>query len=140
MCLCCRCSLALTFCNTTNVLQIKQNLGLDQAKACFTAAAPIAIEVLQYFASLDLPIFEVRCSDVPRLLTSAMNSHSYHFYTGIAIVYPIEQQQLYRYSVLYIVACAMLQSMHCYTAGMSVCAQLNAHVQFIVSAIDCYLH
>ncbi len=38
---------------------IKKALGLDQAKACFTAAAPIAPETLLYFASLDIPVYEV---------------------------------------------------------------------------------
>jgi len=39
--------------------KIKESLGLDQAKACFTAAAPIAPETLWYFASLDIPVYEV---------------------------------------------------------------------------------
>lgn len=39
--------------------KIKGALGLDCTKACFTAAAPIAPEVLRYFASLDIPVFEV---------------------------------------------------------------------------------
>jgi len=38
---------------------IKQALGLDKCKACFTAAAPIAPETLWYFASLDIPVFEM---------------------------------------------------------------------------------
>lgn len=38
---------------------IKKKLGLDQAKGCFTAAAPIAPETLWYFASLDIPVYEV---------------------------------------------------------------------------------
>jgi long-chain-fatty-acid--CoA ligase ACSBG len=33
--------------------------GLDQCKACFTAAAPIAPEVVSYFGSLDIPLYEV---------------------------------------------------------------------------------
>lgn len=39
--------------------KIKQALGLDKAKGCFTAAAPIAAETLNYFASLDIPVYEV---------------------------------------------------------------------------------
>lgn len=39
--------------------KIKEALGLDQTKGCFTAAAPIAPETLWYFASLDIPIYEV---------------------------------------------------------------------------------
>ncbi|RYG65399.1 hypothetical protein EON64_11980, partial [archaeon] len=39
--------------------KIKEVLGLDQAKCCFTAAAPIAPETLWYFASLDIPVYEV---------------------------------------------------------------------------------
>ncbi|KAG5188597.1 long chain acyl-CoA synthetase [Tribonema minus] len=39
--------------------KVKENLGLDQAKGCFSAAAPISTEILEYFGSLDLPIYEV---------------------------------------------------------------------------------
>ncbi|CAM9855418.1 unnamed protein product [Chrysoparadoxa australica] len=39
--------------------KVKQSLGLDQAKCCFTAAAPIPVQVLEYFASLDIAILEV---------------------------------------------------------------------------------
>ena len=39
--------------------KIKNALGLDQCRACITAAAPIAKETLQYFASLDIPLYEV---------------------------------------------------------------------------------
>jgi long-chain-fatty-acid--CoA ligase ACSBG len=38
---------------------IRGALGLDQCKGCFTAAAPIAPETLWYFASLDIPVYEV---------------------------------------------------------------------------------
>jgi long-chain-fatty-acid--CoA ligase ACSBG len=38
---------------------IKKALGLDECKACFTAAAPISVETLNYFASLDIPVYEV---------------------------------------------------------------------------------
>jgi long-chain-fatty-acid--CoA ligase ACSBG len=39
--------------------KVKQALGLDQAKMCITAAAPIALGTMQYFASLGIPIYEV---------------------------------------------------------------------------------
>lgn len=39
--------------------EIKKSLGLDQAKGCFTAAAPISVETLWFFASLDIPVYEV---------------------------------------------------------------------------------
>ena len=38
---------------------IKEAIGLDQAKGCFTAAAPISPDTLNYFASLNIPVFEV---------------------------------------------------------------------------------
>jgi long-chain-fatty-acid--CoA ligase ACSBG len=45
--------------NSLILSKIKEALGLDQTKACFTAAAPIAPDTLYYFASLDIPIYEV---------------------------------------------------------------------------------
>lgn len=39
--------------------KIKQALGLERCKGCFTAAAPISPEILNYFASLDIPVYEV---------------------------------------------------------------------------------
>lgn len=39
--------------------RIKSTLGLDQCRACITAAAPIAKETLEYFAALDIPLYEV---------------------------------------------------------------------------------
>lgn len=39
--------------------KIKEALGLDKSRANFTAAAPIAVDVLNYFASLDMPVYEV---------------------------------------------------------------------------------
>jgi long-chain-fatty-acid--CoA ligase ACSBG len=38
---------------------IKGRLGLHKSKANFTAAAPISTDTLNYFASLDIPVFEV---------------------------------------------------------------------------------
>jgi len=38
---------------------VRAALGLDECKACFTAAAPIAPETLFYFGSLDIPVYEV---------------------------------------------------------------------------------
>ena len=38
---------------------IKRQLGLEQARACFTGAAPIDREVLEYFGSLDIPVYEL---------------------------------------------------------------------------------
>ena len=32
---------------------------MDQVKGAFTAAAPISVDTLNYFASLDIPVFEV---------------------------------------------------------------------------------
>jgi len=45
--------------NTLVLSKIKDALGLDQAKGCFTAAAPISADTLWYFASVDIPVFEV---------------------------------------------------------------------------------
>mmetsp|Transcript_27277 Transcript_27277/g.27510 ORF Transcript_27277/g.27510 Transcript_27277/m.27510 type:complete len:663 (-) Transcript_27277:375-2363(-) len=39
--------------------KIKNILGLDAAKGCYTAAAPISVDTLNYFASLDIPVYEV---------------------------------------------------------------------------------
>lgn len=38
---------------------VKKALGFDQCKLCFTAAAPISIEILHYFGSLDIAVYEV---------------------------------------------------------------------------------
>jgi len=45
--------------NSIVLSKIKDALGLDQCKCCYTAAAPISTEVLNYFGSLDIPIYEV---------------------------------------------------------------------------------
>jgi long-chain acyl-CoA synthetase len=39
--------------------KVKAALGLDQARLCASGAAPVATEVLEFFAGLDLPIYEV---------------------------------------------------------------------------------
>lgn len=39
--------------------KIKEALGLDKCRAYFTAAAPISIETLKYFASLDIALYEL---------------------------------------------------------------------------------
>jgi long-chain-fatty-acid--CoA ligase ACSBG len=38
---------------------IKATLGLDKCKGFFTAAAPISVDTINYFASLDIPLYEV---------------------------------------------------------------------------------
>eukprot|EP01040_Poterioochromonas_malhamensis_P007352 gene7352-7933_t len=45
--------------NSLILSKIKEALGLDHCKGCFTAAAPIAPETLWYFASLDIAVYEV---------------------------------------------------------------------------------
>jgi long-chain-fatty-acid--CoA ligase ACSBG len=39
--------------------KIKDKLGFDQCRLCLTGAAPISVEILNYFASIDIPIYEV---------------------------------------------------------------------------------
>jgi long-chain-fatty-acid--CoA ligase ACSBG len=45
--------------NSLVLTKIKEALGLECTKGCFTAAAPIAPETLFYFATLDIPVYEV---------------------------------------------------------------------------------
>ncbi len=45
--------------NSMVLSKIKEALGLDQCKGNFTAAAPISPDTLWYFASLDIPVFEL---------------------------------------------------------------------------------
>uniref|UniRef100_K3W526 AMP-dependent synthetase/ligase domain-containing protein n=1 Tax=Globisporangium ultimum (strain ATCC 200006 / CBS 805.95 / DAOM BR144) TaxID=431595 RepID=K3W526_GLOUD len=44
--------------NSLVLSRVKEALGLDQCVSCFSGAAPIHREVVEYFGSLDLPIFE----------------------------------------------------------------------------------
>ncbi len=39
--------------------KVKEGLGLGEARICVSGAAPIAPEVLEFFAGVDLPIYEV---------------------------------------------------------------------------------
>lgn len=45
--------------NTLVLSKVKDALGLDQCHGFFTAAAPISLSTLQYFASLDIPVHEL---------------------------------------------------------------------------------
>lgn len=45
--------------NTLVFKNVKAALGLDQCNLCFTGAAPISMDTVKYFASLDIPIYEV---------------------------------------------------------------------------------
>ena len=39
--------------------KIRQRLGLDRARACFSAAAPISLHTLEFFLGLGIPILEI---------------------------------------------------------------------------------
>eukprot|EP01041_Mallomonas_annulata_P003978 gene3978-7922_t len=45
--------------NSVVLRNIKKAIGLDECKGAFTAAAPISIDTLNYFASLDIHVYEV---------------------------------------------------------------------------------
>lgn len=44
--------------NALVLSRIKEALGLEQCIACFSGAAPISREVVEYFGSLDIPLYE----------------------------------------------------------------------------------
>jgi long-chain acyl-CoA synthetase len=39
--------------------KLKAAIGFDRARSCISGAAPIAADVLQFFASIDIPVFEI---------------------------------------------------------------------------------
>lgn len=45
--------------NALVLSKVKEALGLDKCEGFFTAAAPISISTLKYFASLDIPVHEL---------------------------------------------------------------------------------
>lgn len=45
--------------NAIALSKVKEGLGFDECKGCFTAAAPISPDVIRYFGSLDIPLYEV---------------------------------------------------------------------------------
>ncbi|CAI5710147.1 unnamed protein product [Peronospora destructor] len=44
--------------NAVVLMRVKEALGLDQCIGSFSGAAPISREVIEYFGSLDLPVYE----------------------------------------------------------------------------------
>uniref|UniRef100_A0AAV1UP22 AMP-dependent synthetase/ligase domain-containing protein n=1 Tax=Peronospora matthiolae TaxID=2874970 RepID=A0AAV1UP22_9STRA len=44
--------------NAVVLMRVKEALGLDQCIASFSGAAPISREIVEYFGSLDLPVYE----------------------------------------------------------------------------------
>ncbi|TYZ58256.1 hypothetical protein PybrP1_007933 [[Pythium] brassicae (nom. inval.)] len=52
-------SLSFRLANRVILSKIKDALGLDQCRYCFTGAAPISTECLSFFGSLDIPIYEI---------------------------------------------------------------------------------
>jgi len=45
--------------NALILKKVKNALGLNECKLCFVGAAPISTDILQYFGSLDIPIYEL---------------------------------------------------------------------------------
>lgn len=45
--------------NALLLSKIKNTLGLNECKLCFVGAAPISTDILSYFGSLDIPIYEL---------------------------------------------------------------------------------
>lgn len=57
-------------------------LGLDRCKFCFTGAAPITKDTLEYFMSLNIPIYELYGmseSTGPHTMSSPDNFHIMRF-------------------------------------------------------------
>jgi long-chain-fatty-acid--CoA ligase ACSBG len=52
-------SLSFRIADKVVLSKIKEALGLDQCRYCFTGAAPISAEVISFFGSLDIPIYEI---------------------------------------------------------------------------------
>ena len=51
----------LLYCFADRIIfnKVKEKLGLDRARLCFTAAAPISRDTLEFFLSLGVPIYEI---------------------------------------------------------------------------------
>lgn len=52
-------SLKFKLMNSMVLKKIKSKLGLSKCRACFTAAAPISEDTLWFFASLNIPVYEI---------------------------------------------------------------------------------
>jgi len=67
--------------------KVSKALGLDRAKMIFTAAAPISKSTLQYFQSINLPLFEIYgMSETAGALT--MGTHGQSRITSIGRIMP----------------------------------------------------
>ena len=51
----------LMYCVADKIIfsKVKEKLGLDRARLCFTAAAPISRDTLEFFLALGIPIYEI---------------------------------------------------------------------------------
>jgi long-chain acyl-CoA synthetase len=45
--------------NRLVIKKLKAAMGMDRARTCISGAAPIARDVLEFFASIDLPVYEI---------------------------------------------------------------------------------